>query len=156
MKLCDDHEYFYKQFLNVTTKIWVIVVFGFWRRETNRPSERFCMTLRYLVTGDAQISIASSYRVSPTSITRIVEETCEVLWNVLLQEGYPKCPTTTCEWKEVSQALWDFPNCVGAIDGKINASSCSGWINFHSIVLLAVYNAKYEIYNGRYWTNWKK
>ena len=38
------------------------------RREVISPEERLCITLRYLVTGDAKITIASSYSVSPTTV----------------------------------------------------------------------------------------
>ncbi|XP_057305300.1 uncharacterized protein LOC130642229 [Hydractinia symbiolongicarpus] len=57
------------------------------RGEAISPSEILCLTLRYLVTGDSQVSITCSYRVSP--------ETCEALWTMLLREGYLKCPTTS-------------------------------------------------------------
>ena len=36
------------------------------------------VTLRYLATGDAHFTIAASYRMSPTSVERIVKETCVV------------------------------------------------------------------------------
>ncbi|XP_057296241.1 uncharacterized protein LOC130625195 [Hydractinia symbiolongicarpus] len=37
------------------------------RREAITPSERLCVTLRYLVIGDAQSTIADSYRTGKTS-----------------------------------------------------------------------------------------
>ena len=91
------------------------------RREVISPAERLSITLRYLISGDSQVSIASSYRVSPTSIGRIVEETCNVIWEKLLHKGYIRCPTNQEEWGNVAKGfeeLWDFPNCVGALDGK--------------------------------------
>ncbi|XP_057302829.1 uncharacterized protein LOC130636991 [Hydractinia symbiolongicarpus] len=131
-----DHEYFFKQFRispfrfeHLLSLIAPIITKCSLRREAISPSERLCLTLRYLVTGDSQVSIACSYRVSPTSITRIVAETCEALWTMLLREGYLRCPITSEEWKKISQKfeeLWNFPNC------------------HHSIVLLAVCNATYE------------
>ena len=157
-----DHEYFYKQFRMSPTQfehllslIAQSITKSSLRREAISPSERLCLTLRYLVTGDAQISIANSYRVSPTSVGRIIAETCEVLWIVLRQTGYLKCPATMREWKNIAQnfeEMWNFPNCVGAIDGKhvvmqAPAGSGSSFFNYkktHSIVLLAVCNATYE------------
>ena len=41
-------------------------------REVIPPGERLCLTLRYLVTGDAQISMASSYRISPMTVGQII------------------------------------------------------------------------------------
>ena len=42
-------------------------------------SERLCVCLRYLVTGDAQITTAASYKMkmSATVVGRIINETCE-------------------------------------------------------------------------------
>ena len=55
------------------------------RRATASPAERLCVTLRYLCTGDAQISIATSYRISPTTIGRIIGETSQAIWNILIK-----------------------------------------------------------------------
>ena len=43
-------------------------------RDPVGSSERLAVTLRYLVTGDAQCTIGASYRISPTTIGRIVTE----------------------------------------------------------------------------------
>ena len=67
---------------------------------------------------------------------------------------YLQRPTTTMEWKRVSEGfeqIWNFPHCVGAIDGKhvvIQAPTRSGstFYNYkgtHSLVLLAVCDAHY-------------
>ena len=48
------------------------------------------MTLRYLVTGDAQTTIAASYRRSKTSVHRIIKETIKVIFDELLQAGFLK------------------------------------------------------------------
>ena len=59
------------------------------------------------------------------------------------------------EWSDVAQVYndkWNFPNCVGAIDGKQAAIQCPprggsisfNYKKFHSIVLLTVVNANYE------------
>ena len=48
-------------------------------REAISPSERLCVCLRYLVTGDAQVTIAASYRMSAAVVGRIINDTCEVL-----------------------------------------------------------------------------
>ena len=47
------------------------------------PEERLCVTLRYLVTCDAQTTISPSFRISKTSVGRIVKETSQAL--VLLE-----------------------------------------------------------------------
>lgn len=125
------------------------------RRKAIGPGERLSVTLRYLVTGDAFSTIAASYRLSDTSVGRIVKETCTVLWDVLCANGFLQVPKTAAEWTKISQEFetrWNFPNCVGAIDGKHVIIQCSprggsmffNYKKFHSIVLLAVVDARYQ------------
>ena len=68
---------------------------------------------------------------------------------------FPQVPATEEEWKAVSEQFnkrWQFPNCLGAVDGKhVNIvpppDSGSFYYNYkgsHSMVLLAVANANYE------------
>ena len=45
------------------------------KREPICPSELLCETLRLLVTGDVQCTISLSYRISKTSVSRIIKET---------------------------------------------------------------------------------
>ena len=50
-------------------------------RDPISPSERLTVTLRYLVTGDAQVIIAAS----PTTVGRIIKENCQVIWKRCFQ-----------------------------------------------------------------------
>ena len=88
-----------------------------------------------------------------STVRQIVLETCKVLWDVLAPEEFPK-PTMN-SWLETATRFdvkWNFPNCVGAIDGKhvmINCPSNSGSLYYNykyqfSIVLMAVVNADYK------------
>ena len=52
-------------------------------RETIPPQERLCVTLRYLASSNSHVTLAASFEISQTSITRIIPETCEALWQVL-------------------------------------------------------------------------
>lgn len=60
----------------------------------------------------------------------IIRETCEAIWQCLQSEFVT--PTSEHEWELVSRQfyqLWNFPNCLGAIDGKhvvIQGSANSG------------------------------
>jgi hypothetical protein len=102
----------------------------------------FCY--RYLASGDSLQTIAFSYRIGHSTALYIVRETCQVIWNILQSEVL-KLPGTR-EWLAISDEFWNFPNCVGALDGKhvqIQAPARCGsqYFNYkgsHSIVLLAV------------------
>ena len=116
--------------------------------------QRLCVTLSYLVTGDAHVTIAASYRMSPTTVGRIVKETCTVTWNVLCDKRYVSSPSSEKAWKNVSagfQQRWNFPNAVDAIDVKQviiqappNSSIYFNYKKTLSIVLIAVSDAKYK------------
>ena len=95
-----------------------------------------------------------AYRISPTSISRIINETCEAIWTVMLSNDILKVPTTEDEWRQIAhdfESKWNFDHCVGAIDGKhvaMQAPHRSGSMFFnykktHSIVLMAVCDANY-------------
>ena len=157
-----DSEFFFRCFRMSPTTFeellsWIapFIIKSSVRRATASPAERLCVTLRYLATGDAQFTIASSYRISPTTVGRIIRETCQVLWCVLTKKGYMAVPKTTNDWRIISSEFerkWNFNHCLGAIDGKhiiIQAPARSGSLYYnykkcHSIVLLAVCNARYE------------
>ena len=118
------------------------------------PAKRLALTIRYLVTGNSQISLYFIFHLGKSTTCLILRETCEALWNSLMPQ-YVKSPSTETEWKGVSnqfECLWNFPYCVGAINGKhivIQASSnCdSTYFNYkgtHSVVLMAVCDAHYQ------------
>lgn len=98
-------------------------------------------------------SIALAYRIGESTARAIIRETSQVLIHVL-SPIYLRQPTED-QWKDISNRFleqWNFPNCVGAIDGKhivIQAPSNSGsqYFNYKktfSIVLLAVCDANYK------------
>ncbi|KAJ0050854.1 hypothetical protein NL108_009199 [Boleophthalmus pectinirostris] len=56
-----------------------------------------------------------------TTVRLFVPETLRAIYQVL-KDKYFKCPVTAEEWKVVAkgfQSQWDFPNCVGALDGRL-------------------------------------
>ncbi|XP_034059840.1 protein ANTAGONIST OF LIKE HETEROCHROMATIN PROTEIN 1-like [Gymnodraco acuticeps] len=116
------------------------------------PAERLAICLRYLATGDSYRTIAFSYRVGHATVAVIVKEVAGAIWTALVEETMP-VPQTE-DWRAIAagfQERWNFPNCVGAIDGKhvvIQAPANSGSLYFnykssHSLVLLAVVDAEY-------------
>ena len=156
-----DHESFYKYFHMTPqrfTHLLSMVGPCITRQDTNfrqaiSPGERLAITMRYLVTGDSMQTISFTYRVGHSTISGIIDSTCEALWNVLLSE-YMQRPSTPAEWRRIGEGfehIWNFPHCVGAIDGKhvvmqAPARSGSTFYNYkgtHSVVLMAVCDAHY-------------
>nr|XP_012567170.2 putative nuclease HARBI1 [Hydra vulgaris] len=90
-------------------------------RDPVSPSERLAVTLRFLVTGDAQCTIAASYRISASTISRIISETCAAIWTSLKERNFLHVPSEKQEWKAIAKEfenMWNFPHAIGAIDGK--------------------------------------
>jgi len=87
-------------------------------------------------------------------VCNIIHETCEAICEVLKPE-HLKSLSTMADWRKISEDFetqWNFPHCVGAIDGKhveIQAPSLTGseYFNYKgrfSIILLAVCDANYR------------
>ena len=90
-------------------------------REPISPRKKLCVALRYLVTGDAQVTITANYRLSPSIVGGITRETCKAIWDKLINKGYLDHPKCEHDWLKVAQELedrWNFPDALGAIDGK--------------------------------------
>lgn len=122
-------------------------------RQPISAAERLSLTIRYLASGDSQQSMSFSYRMGKATVSNIIQETCQAIWDALNEE-YLRPPTSTEEWKNIAKEymeLWNFPHCVGAIDGKHIAIQCPGnsgslfynYKGFFSIVLMAVCDAHY-------------
>lgn len=86
------------------------------------------------------------------TIGKIIRQVCIVIWNKLQSSEMP-VPSTQ-DWLNISTGFYtrsNFPNCVGAIDGKhirLNSPKLSGSLYYNykgysSIVLLAVCDANY-------------
>ncbi|KAK5647298.1 hypothetical protein RI129_002190 [Pyrocoelia pectoralis] len=99
------------------------------------------------------VSISYQYRLGKTTVSHIINETCEAIWNTL-HPTFLKKPDITA-WRSIAEGFeehWQLPNCIGAIDGKhvvIQAPPKAGsefynYKNNHSIILLAVCDAKYK------------
>lgn len=98
-------------------------------------------------------AIEYEFQVSRNTVRQIVKETCVAIWEALQPTEMPT-PTTDM-WLEKAreyEKLTNFPNCVGAVDGKhirIQSPPNSGsqyynYKHFFSVVLLAVSDAQYN------------
>ncbi|XP_012221308.1 uncharacterized protein [Linepithema humile] len=122
-------------------------------REPVSAEERLCLTLRYLASGDSMVSMSYQYLLGRTTISNIISETCEVIWNMLCPVVLPSSLTKE-DWLHIAadfENRCNFPHCIGAIDGKHIVIQCpanagSTYYNYkhsHSIVLMAVCDANY-------------
>lgn len=127
------------------------------KRCTNRkpisPEARLTLTLRYLATGNSQMSEAFDFVIAPQTISKILRETCHAIWTVL--QDYIKAPNCEAEWLNIAKGFnekWNFPNAVGALDGKhvriqcprYSGSDFFNYKHFHSINLMAMCDADYK------------
>ncbi|XP_064467604.1 uncharacterized protein LOC135378481 [Ornithodoros turicata] len=122
-------------------------------REPVSSGERLAMTLRYLSSGDPIQDIALSFRVGVETAREAIYLTCQVIWDTL-SPLYMKPPTED-EWRKIADDYWQrwqFPACVGAVDGKHIQIECpkksgSPFFNYKktfSVVLMAVADSRYK------------
>ncbi|XP_053990437.1 uncharacterized protein LOC128882733 [Hylaeus volcanicus] len=88
-----------------------------------------------------------------STIGEIIKECCDAIWETLQPIYMPK--SNEEQWIKIAKAFsekWNYPNCVGALDGKhvhlkCPAKSGSLFYNYkgsYSIVLLALVDANYK------------
>ncbi|XP_077518839.1 uncharacterized protein LOC144128915 [Amblyomma americanum] len=116
------------------------------------PGERLAVTLRFLASGCSMQDIGMSYCMHASTVSQILKETLPALWGIL--SLVLKRPTAA-QWENIQQAYsikWNFPHCIGSIDGKHLAIRCpdhSGadfrnYKRVFSIVFLGVVDANYR------------
>ncbi|XP_069609053.1 uncharacterized protein [Ranitomeya imitator] len=121
-------------------------------RRSISAEERLC-GLRFLATGESYTSLYLQFRVGKSTISQIVRCTCTVIWQKLQPIVMP-CPTKET-WLQVAagfQTVANFPNCVGAVDGKYvrvlkpprSGSRFFNYKKYFSVVLMAVADAHYK------------
>ncbi|XP_014281041.1 putative nuclease HARBI1 isoform X2 [Halyomorpha halys] len=109
--------------------------------------------LRFLATGDSLSSIQYQYRVPKCSISKFLPDVFDAIYESL--RDYIRVPETVSEWNDIQKGfndLWNFPHCVGCIEGKHILLQCprnltSQYYNYKgtfSIVLLAMVDHDYN------------
>ncbi|XP_044760175.1 protein ALP1-like [Coccinella septempunctata] len=122
-------------------------------KEAVSPKEKLAVCLRFLATGDSFKTISYSYRLGHSTVQSIVKDVSNAIITTMKSEHLP-LPTVE-RWNEIAQdfwEIWNFPNCIGAIDGKhvqIIAPANSGSLYFNykktfSVNLMALVDAKYQ------------
>ena len=126
-------------------------------RKPISPEEQLAVSLRFYATGASFDSLMFQFRISAETIGRII---LRVSWAIIctLMEEWMPFPQTPADWEKIADGFekkWNFPNCVGAVDGKHvsirrPSNSVSKYINykgFYSIILMAVVDADYKFLN---------
>lgn len=108
----------------------------------------FNVFYRYLASGDDFYSLHDQYRLGVSTISRIVNETCKVLWEKLQPTFLPH--PTRAQWSRIADKFFQkakFPNCIGAVDGKrvaIQKPPGSRSNDTNSIIVMAIADAGYR------------
>ena len=104
-------------------------------------------------SGCDQLDLHLTYRIGHSTIGKIVRRVCRAIWETLKEESFPEL--TEERWKEIAEGFQirsQFPNCLGAIDGKhvrirkprMSGSLFHNYKNYFSVVLLAIADANYK------------
>ncbi|XP_064117663.1 putative nuclease HARBI1 [Macrobrachium nipponense] len=115
---------------------------------------KLAVTLHHLASGNDYPSLQYSFRVSESSICRFIPLVCQAIIDTYKPEVL-KCLKTAEAWNNVAKRFaskWNYFNSVGALDGKHVAikkpkdggSLYFNYKKFHSIVLMALSDAKYR------------
>ncbi|XP_074034666.1 uncharacterized protein [Leptinotarsa decemlineata] len=119
-------------------------------------AEKLFLTLRFLSVGITFKSLAQSYSLGRSTVAKTIYQTLKAIWKKLVfQHMSPKL--TSEDLRKISDEFfsrWQFPNCVGAIDGKHfriqkpprshHGSQYYNYKNVFSLVLQAVSDADYK------------
>ena len=93
------------------------------KRKLIVPREGLLGTLCYLLTGDAQSTISLSYRISKTSVSRLIKETTDVLWKAQSERGFIKAPSSEEEWVEIADQFEKYGT-LETVSVQVTKSTC--------------------------------
>ncbi|KAJ8349774.1 hypothetical protein SKAU_G00249040 [Synaphobranchus kaupii] len=116
-------------------------------------AERLAVTIRCLASGISQQALAASFKLGSATVGCIVGEVCRAIW-VALKDEFVAFPDAA-QWEMIQAEfwyLWNYPNCVGAVDGKHvrvrapvkSGSSFHNYKGFFSFILMAACDARYK------------
>lgn len=107
-----------------------------------------------MATGEEYNSLSLLFRVSKSSISKIIKEACTSIIEHL-HHTYLRTPNTEHEWKEIARKFGSnrqFKQCTGCIDSKhirirkpnLGGSKFFNYKKFHSIHLFALVDSEYN------------
>lgn len=105
-----------------------------------------------MASGSLQRHIASTYRVSKQAFGPIIDEVCSAICEEFKGEIPPMSKEDWLKTANDFNRRWNFPNSLGAIDGKHIQIKCPkkggslffNYKGFHSIVLMGIADANYK------------
>ncbi|KAL8571943.1 hypothetical protein ACOMHN_026155 [Nucella lapillus] len=123
-------------------------------REPLEPGLKLALVRRHFASGDNYKSLMYGFRVSKSSIVKIMPDVAEAIIEEYGDE-LVSAPTTPEGWNALADRFllrWNLPHCVGAIDGKHVAIQCPrrggsvyyNYKGYHSIILFAAADAYYK------------
>ncbi|XP_057317786.1 uncharacterized protein LOC130662861 [Hydractinia symbiolongicarpus] len=123
-------------------------------RDPISPEEKLAVTLRFLATGESYESLMYQFRIHKTTISQLIPTVCQEIY-LSFKDQYLHLPNTKEKWmaqEEKIRTRWQFPNCIGAADGKHisilhpkdSGSESYNYKGFFSIVLLAIVDHDYK------------
>ncbi|XP_043479941.1 uncharacterized protein LOC122509765 [Leptopilina heterotoma] len=80
---------------------------------------RLILTLNFLAHGDSTKTTSTLFYIGRSTTYKIVHEVCSVIWDCLSPRYL--AVKDAFDWQIVARSYfekWNFPNCLGAIDGK--------------------------------------
>ncbi|XP_054931621.1 uncharacterized protein [Dermacentor andersoni] len=145
-----DHGFFYKFFRmtpQLFDKLLTFVAEDLTRqhhiREPLEPGKRLAIALSYLASGQDIKDVGLAYRVGIETARLCIHVACRAI-GARFKDHCMKAPSTS-EWAQIADgfaAQWQFPNFLGAADGKhvaIVAPQNSGSMYYNYKVNLCMY-----------------
>ena len=150
-----DKEYFYALVNNVCKRISKLDTV---MRDSVKPSEMCCLTIRFLATGESFRSLHFLFRLSRKFISDAVIMSCVAIFEEM-GPVYLRTPKERDEWEKIEKNFyerWNMPNVLGAMDGKrINivqplksGSHFRDYKENDSVILMGVVGPEYEFINA--------
>ena len=122
-------------------------------RKAISAGEKLAVALRFLASEESKQLLSFAYLIGKSVISRIIWETCDVMFEALAVE-YLHPPSLTEEWGNIArdfQETWNLPHVVDAIDDKHIRIQClklrgtvfHNYKRFFSFEFLAICDARY-------------
>ncbi|KAK0420658.1 hypothetical protein QR680_014814 [Steinernema hermaphroditum] len=114
------------------------------------PQKRLIVFLRYLTTGLTFSHLAQEVGIGTSTVSEVIQQASEAFASIVYEQIRWPCPA---QFEDISREFyekWNFPYCLGALDGKhFRCPSKSGasyycYKYFYSIIMLALVDANYR------------